>query len=1047
MITHHKARITESKFLKKHFRMQSGSGLRRFLLNLLLLGFTIPFALRSQAQEFIFNHITPRDGLASNFVYCLWQDPKGYLWIGTENGLQRYDGYQFFSLHHGSGPDRLPKLPVNQLVVDTTGRMWLRMGKTFGIFDQSSFRYKQVPLAKGLNIPETANLFLEKDGNGHVFVLVHGWGWLFFDEEHNVFREDTGPFRVPRSFGLFVTYDDVSAGRFWIGGRNGLAYYDKKRKQLFTAGQADAPHFLLNDPRMGHHIVNFYVDVKRRHWLTVWDTTKNNLTYYCYDERSRGYSNDTMGLTTVSPGGYYELNKWMEFGDTTVLAYGLYFMAMRMEDRFETFVFPGQSPYNIEFTKVYSVIQDRENILWVATDNGLFNSMSKINSSLHLVLKQDKKRANITNLLETPGGDIWVGTWGRGVLTRRPTLLKKEITFDYPENDGNYLLTWDMHQELPGGRIWFACQSGRLMIYDTLRQRSEYLKPTPFGGSTIRQIAEDPNGNLWFGTQRGTILKWKKGAALHDSSFKLINQPGSTINKLFVDNRGLLWAATSGNGVIVLDPLTGKQLKKYDLPSPQLLLYGNHVRDVLQVNDSIYAFAGDNLILLNHNTGNMFTASRYNQWPVGPVLTMQVDNQHNVWLSTPNGMYKYNLEGNHFIRFTQWDGLITVYNQYYQLETSLKLRSGRLAFAGNANMVTFDPLTYRDKSLPPDVLIGSCKLFNDFLPVDSIMKQGGLTLPYNRNSITLSFAALSFARIDKLSYYYMLEGANKDWQRMEGALQVNYTLLPPGNYVFRVRARNEEGIYSPHITSMRITIRPPFWRTFWFFGLVGISIAGALYYLYRLRIRRLMQVEKIRTRLARDLHDDMGSTLSTINILSNMAVKKLDSDQKASQDYMGRISESSSRIMEAMDDIVWSINPVNDSMRKIVARMKEFAGNVLEASDIDYSFVVDEAVKDMTFDMEWRREIFLVFKEAVNNIVKYAKASKVDITLKRQKNVLLMTITDNGVGFRSNSGQQGTVRGNGLRNMRKRAEAMNGSLQIISAPESGTSVELRIPLA
>lgn len=1047
MTTHRTAGNSGDKFLAKRSRMQSGSGLRSLLFSLLLLTCTVPFALRAHAQEFIFNHLTARDGLASNFVYCLWQDPKGYLWIGTENGLQRYDGYQFFSLHHGSGPDRLPKLPVNQILVDTTGRMWLRMGKTFGIFDQSSFRYKQVQLAKGLNIPETSNLFLEKDGNGHVFVLVHGWGWLFYDEEHNVFREDTGPFRIPRSFGLFTTFDDASAGRFWIGGRNGLAYYDKKRKQLFSAGQANAPHFLLNDPRMGHHIVNLYIDSKRRHWLTVWDTTRNNLTYYCYDERTRGYSNDTLGLTSISPGGYYELNKWMEFSDTNVLAYGLYYMAMREGDRFASFGLPGTNPYGIEFNKVYSVIQDREKILWVATDNGLYNSMSEIFSSIHFLVKQDKIRSNMSSLLELSNGDIWVGTWGRGIFPRRSNMQKREIDFKYPKNDGNYLLTWDMHEELPGGRLWFGCQSGRLMVFDTLRQKSEFLKPAPFAGSTIRQITEDPNGNLWFGTQRGLLLKWMKGSALHDSSFKLVSHLGSTINKLFVDNRGLLWAATSGNGVVLLDPVTGKQLKKYDLPSSQLLLYGNHVRDVLQVNDSTYAFAGDNLILLNYYTGNMSSASRYNHWPVGPVLTMQADNQQNLWLSTPNGMYKYNLEGDHFIRFTQWDGLITVYNQTYQLETSIKLRNGKLAFAGNSNMVSFDPLSYRDKTLPPDVLIGSCKLFNDFLPVDSIMKQGGLTLPYNRNSITLSFAALSFIRLDKLSYYYMLEGANKDWQRMEGPLQVNYTLLPPGNYVFRVRARNEEGIYSPHITSMRITIRPPFWRTFWFYGLVVLSITGALYYLYRLRIRRLMQVEKIRTRLARDLHDDMGSTLSTINILSNMAVKKIDSDQKASQDYMGRISDSSSRIMEAMDDIVWSINPVNDSMRKIVARMKEFAGNVLEASDIDYSFLVDEAVKEMTFDMEWRREIFLVFKEAVNNIVKYAKASQVDITLKRQKNMLLMTITDNGVGFKSDPGQQGTVRGNGLRNMRKRAEAMNGSLKIISAPESGTSVELRIPLA
>lgn len=1017
------------------------------LFSLLLLAGCIMAGFRSHAQEFIFNHLTARDGLASNFVYSLWQDPKGYLWIGTENGLQRYDGYQFFSPYQQSGTDRLPRLPVNQILIDTMERMWLRMGKTIGIFDQATFRYKPVPFAKGLNIPESADIFLEKNGNGQIIVLIHGWGWLSYDEEKNILREDITPFNVPRSFGLFTAFDDVSTGRYWIGGRGGLAYFDKKRKQLFRATEPNAPHFLLGEPAMRQHITHIYIDGKRRHWFTSWDTINNSLHYFCYDEKTRNWSDDTLGLTTVSPGGYYELHKFTEFEDTTVLTYGLYHMAMRQGDRFETFIFPGQSPYNIEFTKVYSVIQDREKILWVATDNGLFNSTSKLNSSLHLVLRQDKVRASISSVLELPGGDIWVGTWGRGVLTRQPDLKKREITFDLPADDGNYKLTWDLHQQIPGGKIWVACQGGRLMIYDTAKNRTVFLKPAPFKGSTIRQIEEDQQGNLWFATQSGAILKWKNGSGLHDSNFVVMQQYKSMIAKLMIDNRGLLWIATGGKGVFVLDPLTGRQLKQYNIPSSQQFFYGNQVRDIVQVNDSIYAFAGDYLHLMNYNTGAITNAATYNQWPVGPVLTMQTDDQQNVWLSTANGMYKYNFEGNYFIRFTQWDGLITVYNQHFLMESSAKLRNGRLVFCGNQNMVSFDPSQYHDKTLPPDVRIGSVKLFNEFLPVDSLEKQGGLTLPYNRNSITLTFAALSFNRIDKLSYYYMLEGANKDWQRMEGPLQVNYTLLPPGNYVFKVRARNEGGIYSPHITSFRIIIRPPFWRTFWFYGLVVLAIAGALYYLYRLRIRRLLQVEKIRTRLARDLHDDMGSTLSTINILSNMAVKKIGSDQKASQDYMGRISDSSSRIMEAMDDIVWSINPVNDSMRKILARMKEFAGNVLEASDIEYSFIVDEAVKDMSFDMEWRREIFLVFKEAINNIVKYAKASQVDITLRKQKNVLQMTVTDDGVGFNTGEDQHGSVRGNGLRNMRKRAEAMNGSLRIISAPESGTSVELRIPLA
>jgi signal transduction histidine kinase len=223
-------------------------------------------------------------------------------------------------------------------------------------------------------------------------------------------------------------------------------------------------------------------------------------------------------------------------------------------------------------------------------------------------------------------------------------------------------------------------------------------------------------------------------------------------------------------------------------------------------------------------------------------------------------------------------------------------------------------------------------------------------------------------------------------------------------------------------------------------------MAGLLYYLHHLRIQRLLHVEKVRTRLARDLHDDMGSTLSTINILSNMALKKADSDHKTAKEYMSRISNNSSRMMEAMDDIVWSINPVNDNMRKVAARMKEFAGNSLEAQDINYIFHIDEDAKDLGFDMETRRGIFLIFKEAINNILKYAQATEVSISMQVQKKWFVITIADNGIGFDPNK-QVAAHRGNGLKNMHKRAEGMNGGkLNIETALGKGTTLLLKIPL-
>ncbi|WP_315819086.1 histidine kinase [Paraflavitalea speifideaquila] len=287
-----------------------------------------------------------------------------------------------------------------------------------------------------------------------------------------------------------------------------------------------------------------------------------------------------------------------------------------------------------------------------------------------------------------------------------------------------------------------------------------------------------------------------------------------------------------------------------------------------------------------------------------------------------------------------------------------------------------------------------------------------------------------------------MEGINKEWLRPDKGLFANYTSLPPGHYTFKVMCENADGVESKNITTLKIYIRPPFWRTWWFLSLVVIAVAALIYFIHRLRVNQLLSMEKVRTRIARDLHDDMGSTLSTINILSEMAKMKVEKDTAKTSEYLGKISDNSSRMMEAMDDIVWSINPMNDSMQRITARMREFATGVLEARNIDFTFRVDETVQDLKLDMEARRDFFLLFKEAVNNLAKYAQCKNAVIDISIQKERLIMKIMDDGIGFDINHVDSG----NGLFNMKKRAQSLNGSLAIDSKPGSGTKVLLDVPL-
>jgi signal transduction histidine kinase len=251
-----------------------------------------------------------------------------------------------------------------------------------------------------------------------------------------------------------------------------------------------------------------------------------------------------------------------------------------------------------------------------------------------------------------------------------------------------------------------------------------------------------------------------------------------------------------------------------------------------------------------------------------------------------------------------------------------------------------------------------------------------------------------------------------------------------------------DGIESRNVTELKIYVRPPFWRTAWFLSTLLTIIALILYAMHRLRIIRLLAVEKIRNRVARDLHDDMGSTLSTINILSSMAKAKLSTDARKTSEYINKISDNSQRMMEAMDDIVWAIKPSNDSMQKVVARMREFATNVFEAKDIEIDFRADEEVNEAQIDMEARRDFFLVFKEAVNNAAKYSKCSRAEVQVTTDHKKLVLKVKDNGIGFNVNMADSG----NGLGNMQKRAAALKGTIQIQSSENSGTTVTLTVPL-
>jgi two-component sensor histidine kinase len=285
-------------------------------------------------------------------------------------------------------------------------------------------------------------------------------------------------------------------------------------------------------------------------------------------------------------------------------------------------------------------------------------------------------------------------------------------------------------------------------------------------------------------------------------------------------------------------------------------------------------------------------------------------------------------------------------------------------------------------------------------------------------------------------YQYQLKGIDKDWYDYQRQSHAYFHNIPGGSYSFTIRKKNNHKTFQV----VKINIRPNVWQKWWFlpsiYASILLIIGSAFYFVFLYRLRQAVQMRQVRNHIAADLHDEIGATLSGIGILSSLAQKNLD-ENHPSYGLLGRINDDALSIGNTMDDIVWSINPKNDDLENILARMSRYAAELFDAKDIDYQIVIPENLKEVKLSMEQRRDVYLIFKEGVNNLVKYSKCKNALVEIKVSKQFELL-IRDDGNGFDT---MIETSR-NGLKNMKNRAGDLNGSLEIISEIGKGTSIEL-----
>lgn len=300
---------------------------------------------------------------------------------------------------------------------------------------------------------------------------------------------------------------------------------------------------------------------------------------------------------------------------------------------------------------------------------------------------------------------------------------------------------------------------------------------------------------------------------------------------------------------------------------------------------------------------------------------------------------------------------------------------------------------------------------------------------------------MNYINTQKNQYAYRLEGVDRDWNYSGTQRFAGYTDIKPGHYVFKVKASNNDGVWNNTPATIDVIIIPPWWQTWWFYSLCVVAACAIVYLIYRIRVKQILKMYNLRSGLAKDLHDDVGSALSSIALLSKIAQEEKINARLKPEEIFSRIGDTSKRMIDLMDDIVWSVNPDNDKFSNMLIRMREYAVEMLEAKNIDFTFKTNHDIDSLKIPMQMRKDYFLIFKEAVNNLAKYSECNRAEIFIELNNNYVITTITDNGKGF----DEKIIHSGNGLKNMHERAHALKGKLEIHTAKDKGTIVTLIIP--
>jgi ligand-binding sensor domain-containing protein/signal transduction histidine kinase len=1051
-------------------------------------------------QNLRFERISIKQGLSHSTVNCILQDSKGFMWLGTSDGLNKYDGYSFTVYKHDpNDPHSLSHNLVSSLFEDSTGMLWVgTYGGGLNRFDRDTGQFTRYDTDDFQNItdePEeyrNAVLAIDEHPTGVLWIATNGGGLVKFDLETGTFTSYAPDPVDPEFWGHeWITALLIdSSGIVWLGtGSEGLDRFDPATGQTTTyRHNPDSPDSLGFD------------------WITEIIQDRSGAIWIGTPGR---------GLDRFDP----------------------------ETERFSHYRHDSADPHSLSHDHIQSIVQDSGGMLWIGTSaSGLDVFDPRSETFAHVrhdptdpsSLSSDR----IQTLFVSQSGILWAGTQGGGVNKSDPAsgrFTHYRGDHDDPQRPSDYPVSSLLEDE--DRVLWIGTAGGGLDGLDRetgawRHYRHDPADPLSSAKDTVLAIHKDAAGTLWIGTGWG-FYRFDRQTGRFDRLPHNPPDPGDvkteTIDSIYEDQAGILWLGTRGRGLSEFDPATGAFTYHQhgwdpDTGMPERhTLSSNFVRDVVEDGSGVlWIGTSEGLNIYDRETGQW---SVFQHDPSDPhslshnqITSLHQDRSGTLWVGTLGGLNRYDSETGTFSHYREQDGLannrvfdileddrgtlwITTANGLSQFDPHTetfksygaddglpisefgavhKSDSGELFFGGINGFMSFFPDQMEDNPYVPPVVLTS--LQQNGVEVNTGQAPEDLrevTFRWPDNSFEFGFTALNYTQPEKNQHAYMLEGFDRDWNHIGPRRFGRYTNLPGGTYTLRLKGSNNDGVWNEEGVSLKVTVVPPLWGTWWFWGIVALILAGSAFGGYRLRVRSLearsrelerrvereierrMQVEEAlresemeravaaeRSRLARELHDAVTQTLFSASLIAEALPTLWMRDQEMGRERLAMLRQMSRGALAEMRTLLLELRPAALVETSLEDLLRQLGEAVTGREGVPVTVEV-EGLCELPADLHVA--LYRIAQEALNNVVKHAQASQVAVSLRCTPRVpspslregegsaveVELRIRDDGRGFDPDDVSPEHM---GLGIMRERAEAVGAQLGIVSQTGRGTQV-------